>query len=242
MFQQLWKLLTSLFFYEADPGFTEDLQEVLFEDDGSHYETTRIDGIVTSLRENQSLAIINHDIYMDLSISTPGGRKLRLNDFIVAVVKRRCEDDAWRVDRVDMIERTKKSQSENHFESSDGFSEIVGDHSNEYTQRNDNDADGQHMISKTVVGQVTSISNKVIVNNGEIELPLSSANGLTYVAGDWLTLKILYDPEETEQKLICTNAEPLRKWKLEGRINILQGDVGVIDNDIHFHVAVCMNG
>lgn len=237
MFQQLCKLLTPLFPHEADPGFTEDLQEVLFEDDGSHYETKRIDGTVTSLRENQLLAIINHDIYMDLAIPVPGGRKLRLNDFVVVVVKRRCEDDAWIVDRVDMIERSKEFQCENPFETSDGFS----GHGSDHIQVNVI-TDGQHLISKTIVGQVTSISNKVIVNNGEIELPLSSANGLTYVVGDWLTLKILHDPEEADQKSICTSAEPLRKWKFEGRINILQEDVGVIDNDIYFQVAVCMNG
>lgn len=235
MFQQLWKSLTPLFFHEPDPGFNEDLLEVLFEDDGSNYETSRIDGIVTSLRENQSLAIINHDVYMDLSTPIPGGRKLRLNDFVVAIVKRRSEDDAWRVDRIDMIERSKKSQNEN--QSSNAVTETTANQNGECVK-----ADEEHLNSKTVVGQVTSISNNVVVNNGEIELPLSSANGLTYVVGDWLTLKILYDPEETDKKVICTSAKPLRKWKFEGRITVLQEDVGVVDNDIYFNVAVCMHG
>ena len=237
LLQKLWELLAALFSYEADPGFSEDLLEVLYEDDGSHYETERIDGVVTQLRESQSLAIINKDIYMDLSIPIPGGKKLRLNDFIVAMVKRRCEDDAWRVERVDMIERSKKWQNRN--EGDDEWQESTNVKNIESA---DSNADNEHLKCKTIVGQVTEVSNKVIVNKGEFELPLSSANGITYSTGDWLTMKMLFDPEETDEKLICTSAEPLRKWKFEGRINILQENKGVIDNDIFFTLDVCMHG
>lgn len=238
MFEQLWKSLTTLFSYEVDPGLSEDLLEVLYEDDGSHYETERIDGIVTHLRENQSLAIINNDVYMDLCTPIPGGKKLRLNDFIVAVVKRRCEDDAWRVERVDMIERNNKWQ--NRKENGDEWQESSLVSNIECT--NVTADDKEHLKSKIIVGQVTEVSDKVVINKGEFELPLSSANGITYASGDWLTMKMLFDPEETDEKLICTSAEPLRKWKFEGRINILQEGKGIIDNDIFFTLAVCMHG
>lgn len=236
MFWQLWnKFWTTLFFFESDPGFPQELLEVLFEDDGSHYEMMRIDGTVTMLHESQSLAIINHDIYMDLSISIPGGRKLRLNDFVVAIVKRRCEDDAWRVERVELIERVKKSQSS-------GEDQWITPDSGEL-QSLTIETNDENLKAKTLVGQVTEISNnKVIVNNGETELPLSYFYGLTYVVGDWLKLKILYDPEEWNQKPTCISAEPLRQWKFEGRITILQEDYGIVDNDIYFQLAACQNG
>lgn len=238
MFQQFWDILQSLFPYETDPGFSEDLLEVLFEDDGSHYETERISGTVTTLRENQTLAIINHDVYMDLSVPIPGGKKLRLNDFIVAVVKRRCEkDDAWRVERVEMVERTNSWKNRTDNEDLYDTQEVQHSHNGECT-----DQSAEHLQSKTVVGQVTSVSSKVIINNGEFELSQSNVDGIIYVVGDWITLKILFDPEETEKKPKCTSAEPLRKWKFEGRINIFQEDKGIIDNDIFFNVAVCMNG
>lgn len=232
-FQQLWELLTALFSYETDPGFNEDLLEVLFEDDGSNYETQRISGVVTKLYENQSLAIINHDIYMDLSVPVPGGKKLRLNDFVLSVVKRRSEDDAWRVERVEIVERASMWQSKNDTEDLEGLQNIP---------QNQNHADPsiEHLQSKTVVGQVTGVSNKLAINNGEFEL--SQGNAITYVIGDWLTMKILFDPEEPDKKVICTAAEPLRKWKFEGRINIFEEDKGIIDNDIFFNLSVCING
>lgn len=221
--------------FTADPGFPEDLLEVLFEDDGSHYESKRIDGIVTKLIENEGVAVISHEIYMDLSIPIPGGKKLRLNDFVIAVVKRRCEDDAWRVERVEMIERSKKPQNA---EALDNF----GNSKNHDCKINHINGNSEHLLGRTMVGQVTNISNYVVVNNGEFELPLSNPNGIVYVKGDWLTMKVLFDPEEKEEKLTCIDAEPLRKWQFEGRVNVLLEENGVIDNDVFFHISACING
>lgn len=237
MFQQFWDIIKSLFPYESDPGFNEDLLEVLFQDDGSHYETERISGTVTTLRESQTLAIINHDIYMDLSVPIPGGKKLRLNDFIVAVVKRRCEDDAWRVERVEMVERTNSWNNRKDSGDLDDSQEIQHSQNGVCT-----DPSAEHLQSKTIVGQVTNVSSKIVINKGEFELPQNNVDGIIYVIGDWLTLKILFDPEETEKKPKCIGAEPLRKWKFEGRINIFQEDKGIIDNDIFFNSSVCING
>lgn len=231
-------MLGLVFVYEVDPGFPEELLEVLYEDDGSHYETKRINGVVTSLRENQSLAIIDGDIYMDLSIRVPGGKKLRLKDFVVAVVKRRSEDDAWRVESIEMIERANKLQNDDQKDQQEeSFSTW-----NETLEYVNNAESHQHLKQKTVVGQVTNVSDLLIINNGEFKLQMNNLDGITYVVGDWVNIKILFDPEEPDHKLGCTSAEPLRKWMFEGRINLLQDNNGVIDNDIYFDIAVCLHG
>ena len=73
--------------------------------DGSHYRTQRIDGVVTKVCESQGLAVIDHEIYMDLSITALGGKQIRLGDHHILNVKRRSKEDAWTVDQADIIGR-----------------------------------------------------------------------------------------------------------------------------------------
>ena len=50
LIQDLWDTVSSsLTFFDNDTGFTEELREELFKDDGSHYESKRLDGVVTKL-------------------------------------------------------------------------------------------------------------------------------------------------------------------------------------------------
>lgn len=225
--------VTSAFVVEPDAGLTDDLLEVLFENDGSNYETEKLCGTVTKLREHQSLAIINDEIYMDLSFPTPGGRKLRLGDSVSVIVKRRSLEDAWVVDRVEMIDRssTWKTQEEKEASSLEVAACCDGGPSN-----------GDHLKGKTIVGQITSITAEkvAVINDNELKFELSLDDA--YVVGDFLAVEVLFDPEEPEEKPKCIKWQPLRKWKFEGRINVVEGDTGVIDNDVYFQSAACMNG
>ena len=66
--------------------------------------------------------------------------------------------------------------------------------------------------------------------------------GIKLCVGDWVSCSVLYDPEDVDQKLKCTKATPLRQWKLEGRITMLNGNCGIIDDRIFFDSSVCING
>jgi len=248
--QLLWKeveyfkdLLSQTFPFEHDPGLTDDLLEVLYEDDGTNYETKKVGGYVTKVLDSKSLAIIDHEIYMDLAIPCPGGKKLRQGDFILAAVKRRCPEDAWTVERVETVDRS--SSAWNKYEDD-------GDNTNDGTLLelpsflNEGEAIvADHLHCKTVVGQVHGITagKMVKVNHGEIqEFDQTLVSEDIYAVGDWLALKVLFDPEEPEQKPRCIKSHPLRKWKFEGRVNIVEGDAGVIDNDVYFQTSACING
>lgn len=232
-----WSIIESVLIADPEPpGLTDDLLEVLFEDDGSNYETDRLNGYVTKLRTEQSLAVINHEVYMDLAIPVPGGKKLRLGDFVVAIIKRRCPDDAWRVDRIEAVDRLASWKTSDDFDDA-SILELAPCLADE-----EQSSDGGHLKSKTIVGQVTSVedSNVVIIDGGKVKF--ESNPDVTFIVGDLVATKVLFDPEEPDQKLKCVDAQPLRKWKFEGRINVLDEEAGVIDNDVYFQKSVCMNG
>lgn len=242
LIQDLWDTVSSsLTFFDNDTGFTEDLREELFKDDGSHYESKRLDGVVTKLFENHSLAIINQEIYMDLSVPLPGGKKIRLGDLVVVNVRRKSDCDAWRVASVDLVDRF-KGTSNSWGNCNDNFEDALDEpqaNSTSLTSTED------YLKSKTLVGQIRSINNqKYKINDESTEFEIGDTNGISYQVGDWLSMKVLYDPEENQQKPKCISVEPLRKWKFEGRINLLdtkKGE-GVVDNDIFFQTSVCSNG
>ena len=222
MFETFQDVLKSIFpsLFGESEILTDDLLEILYEDDGSHYQTKRIEGVVTKVRESQGLAVIDHEIYMDLSIPIVGGKKIRLGDHLILNVKRRSEKDAWIVDRVEMIDRK----------------QLI---SNDSTPENDF---SEYLKSKIVIGKVTNITSCVSVNNGQVFFNSREADGITLCVGDWVSLNVFYDPEEVDEKLNCTKVTPLRQWKLEGRITVLNGKDGVIDDTIFLHTSVCING
>jgi len=241
--QDLWHAIISSLSLEFDSGFTEDLQEELFKDDGSHYESQRVDGTVTKIFENQGLAIINKEIYMDLCVPLPGGKKIRLGDLVVVNVRRKCEDDAWRVASVDLVDRF-KGTSNTWGNCTDYFEDAMEEQHTNLQAQQTFDVNG-YLKTKTIVGQITSITNnKYKINNEEVDFDIEDTNGISYQVGDWLSVKVLFDPEENQQKPKCLSVEPLRKWKFEGRINILDINkgVGVVDSDIFFQTTVCTNG
>ena len=194
---------------------SDDLLEVLYEDDGSHYQTKRINGTVTKVHESRDLAIIDHEIYMDLAMAPViGGKTIRLGDRCILNVRRRSDKDAWTVERVDMVER----------------GAIL-----EHTTL-------EYLKTKVLVGKVTNIAGNVSVNDGEVILESKEANGILLAVGDWLSINVMYDPEEVDDKPKSTGVTPLRQWKLEGRITVLDGNVGIIDDNIYLHTSVCING
>ena len=232
-----WSYIKYFLFSEPDSPedfLTDDLLEVLFEDDGSHYETQQMGGHVTKLRESQSLAIIDKEIYMDLAVPVPGGKKLRLGDYVLAIVKRRCPEDAWRVQRVEVVDRGNTWKSKDEF---DDCSMVVASC---LTAEDGNQED--HLKTKTIVGQITKIENgKVIhIDHGKVKFEVNAE--FNFVVGDLVATKVQFDPEEPDRQLQCVTTQPLRKWKFEGRINVLEGDAGVIDNDVYFDTNVCLNG
>ena len=205
---------------------TDEMWEVLFEDDGSHYETKTVSGVVTQVRESQNLAIIDKEIYMDMSVPVLGGRNIRVGDCLLMVVKRRLESDAWRVERVEMINRNNK----NDFSDWGSGPEII--------------LDGvhipDHFNSKIIVGRITDLSSgKVTINDGELTFDESKADGIKLIVGDWLSLSVAYDPEDSHKHYECVRVEPLRMWNLEGRITLWNGEMGVIEDEIHFQKSLC---
>ena len=210
---------------KEDPILTDEMLEVLYEDDGSHYEMKTVDGVVTKIRESQGIAVINDEIYMDLAAPVVGGRKIRLNDHIVILVKRRCEEDAWRVERVEMIDRNISWEDADapKCQAQDAQLKIP-----------------DHFLSKIVVGQVTDVSDKIYVNDGELSFKEHIADGLVLLKGDWVSCTVIYDPEDAQQTLECIKTAPLRQWKFEAVVTYFEGNMGIIDEDIFFQTSVCL--
>lgn len=212
---------------KEDKILTDEMMEVLYEDDGSHYERKTVDGVVTKIRESQGIAVIDEEIYMDLAAPVIGGRKIRLNDRLVALVKRRSEEDAWRVERVEMIDRNISWENVDAPKSDTVDAQLkIPD----------------HFLSKIVVGQVTAVSDgSIVVSDGELSFRENKAEGLVLLKGDWVSCTVIYDPEDAQQTLECIIAAPLRQWKFEAVVTYLEGNMGIIDEDIFFQTSVCTN-
>lgn len=237
--QVLWHDVKDLLFGEQ-PILTDELLEVLYEDDGTNYETEKVWGVVTKLIENKSVAVINNHIYMNLSLSVPGGKTLRLDDQILCTIKRRSVDDAWLVDKIELVERKKTLNGL----SSDEFGLWDLESSNLLCDVYDNAnvEDFKGLKPQTLVAQVTATSEELTLDNGKLKIPTSACKGVTYAVGDWVNIRVLIDPEEPTEKPKILNLAPLRQWKSEGRITVLEGSTGVVDNDIYFNESVCTNG
>lgn len=228
------------FLFGEKPVLTDELLEVLYEDDGSNYEIEKVWGVVTKLRQDQLIAVINNVIYMDLSIPIPGGKTLRLGDHVFCTIYRRHEEDAWRVEKIEMIERnrTQKGTMEDDLCSWDQDSSLAFFGSAEDAPDTN---DLLNMKPQTIVAQITSIDEELSLDNGKMKIPASACKEATYAVGDWLNIRVLVDPEEPNQKPTVVAVVPLRKWQAEGRINIVEGSTGVIDNDIYFNESACQN-
>lgn len=214
---------------------SDEMWEILFEDDGTHYESKTAHGIVTEVRDSQGIAIIDHEIYMDLSLPVTGGGRIRVNDNLVMVVKRRSIDDAWRVERVEMVER------HNYW---DLMSSIinVGDGGNDritagFPEKPD------HFTEKVVIGMVTEVlPNELVINNGETVISQSEVKKWKYCVGDWLSMIVLFDPESSNSSKKCINVEPLRQWHCQGVITHLFENTGIIEENIFFKLTACSHG
>lgn len=233
MFEALQDALKCIFPNLAEENYiiSDDLLEVLYEDDGSHYQTKRIEGTVTKVRESQGLAVIDHEIYMDLSIPVVGGKKIRVGDHLILEVNRRSEKNAWIVHKVDMVNRNNSFFCDDEFQNQSSHLRTPASCD-----------DYKYLKSKILIGKVTDITNNVSVNAGQVYLKSKEADGIKLCVGDWVSCSVLYDPEDVDQKLKCTKATPLRQWKLEGRITMLNGNCGIIDDRIFFDSSVCING
>ena len=91
------------------------------------------------------------------------------------------------------------------------------------------------------MGQITAINQwKVTVDNGDTVFEHSKGDGTVFVVGDWVSMFIAHDPEESRKNVI--RVEPLRKWKFEGRVTFVDQKEGIVDETVYFRLSVCQNG